>query len=75
MWNYGWGMGFFPFMPVIWIIIWVLIFVVIYRNYDKRHNHGREEQQSAEDILKERFAKGEINEKEFKEKMKVLREH
>lgn len=73
MWNYGFGWG-FPFMSIFWIIFWVAIIFLIFGRH-KKSRHWYNDDQSAEDILKERFAKGEIDEKEYKERLKVLRDH
>ena len=78
--------GFFPFgglgmiaMLVFWgLIIWAII-VFARGGFEKGgmcgHDHGddaHEKEKSPIDILKERYAKGEINKKEFEEKKKGL---
>jgi uncharacterized membrane protein len=67
MWNHF----FFP-----WSILWILLIVfVICRpwGWRRRRWNGYHQRNSPEDILKERLAKGEINEKEYEEKLAVLR--
>ena len=70
--GYGWGYGLFPFIPLLWVIFWIAVIFLLFggRRHWKSHWHPEE---SAEDILRERFAKGEVDEKEYKERMRVLR--
>ena len=77
MWNFsnnpmGWfGFGFgWIFMLLFWgLVIWG--FIVFIRWLDKQGKGGNNEK-SALDILKERYAKGEIDRKEFEERKKSL---
>jgi putative membrane protein len=68
----GWGMGW----GIIGIIFWVLVVIVIialFRTLCRGGRcHGWEDKNSAVKILKERYAKGEIDKKEYEEKMKDL---
>lgn len=75
MWHYWYFWG-FPFYPLINILFWVLLIAFLFRGWGRWHHHGHDyhEDRSAEEILKERFAHGEINEKEYKERMSVLKE-
>jgi len=66
--NYGWGMGFgWFFMILFWVLI---IFGVVYlvrlltRDKEEKQQHA-----SPLDILKKRYARGEITKEEF-EKVK-----
>ena len=70
-------MGGFGGIAIIWIILWLLIIVggilvvmFILRNNNKHRNWSTSS--SALNILKERFARGEIDESEYKEKKEVL---
>jgi putative membrane protein len=65
---YGWGFGFLGI--IFWIFV-VYIFIKMLRNSNWHHD-GRHAGKEAMDILKERYAKGEIDKKEFEEKKKDL---
>lgn len=66
--DYGWGMG---SGGVFMIIFWILVFLaVVYLIKSIAGGTKKEEkEESALDILKKRYAKGEINKEEF-ERMK-----
>lgn len=75
--NYGWGignmMGLFGggiMMLVFWVLL-VLFIVWIVREVSGKNTRSRSESDALE-ILKERYAKGEIDKKEFEEKKKDL---
>lgn len=66
---FGWGFGgimmFVFWAAVILLVIWAVKEV-------RRNDSGKPHSKSALDILKERYAKGEIDKKEFEEKKKDL---
>ncbi len=64
-----WGMGFGWFTGLVFlvIIIWLIIRTVNHDAYHRSHSSN-----SALDILKERYAKGEIGKDEFEEKRKQI---
>ncbi len=73
---YGWGMGMgcgFPFMGLIFFALIIMEIVVIMKSIFGRQNNDEEitqdNQSTALDILKKRYARGEIDQDEF-EKMK-----
>lgn len=74
--GYGteWGyMGIWGpiFMVIFWLFVIVGIMALIQGNSGMGTRHRRQEN-SALDILKERYAKGEMTEKEFEKKKKDL---
>ena len=75
MMNWGYGMGWVG--PILMIVFWVSVIVGIIfliRWIVLSANKGRETkpEDSAIEILKRRYAKGEINKEEFEEKKKDL---
>jgi putative membrane protein len=72
MWGGGFGFGLgWIFMFLFWgLIIWAIIALVRGgTGYGNRKEHG---EKTALDMLKERYAKGEISREEFEEKKKDL---
>ena len=79
--GYGWGpcsgmMGWGCFggimMGIIWIGAIIVIVLLIRRLLASRHVGGSKGEESALDILRKRYARGEINKEEFEEKKKDL---
>ena len=68
-WGMGWGMGWWWIIGLI-IVVAIVWMVVKSMNTNSRGNlpSGK----SALDILKERYAKGDINKEEFEKRMKDL---
>ena len=78
MWGYGYGDGvmgyglFGGIFSILWFILLVVIVVAIIRWIAGKPMHWRGNEKTALDILKERYAKGEIDKKEFEEKKNDL---
>lgn len=81
-WDYGYGpmMGYHGFGAwgaigtLFWLIIVVLAIVVLVRVLRGNRNWQWHHESTALDIVKERYAKGEIDTAEFEEKKKALTE-
>jgi putative membrane protein len=85
-WVGPWGFGFgflWLLIPLFWIGIFFLIFGVFGRRwrraqvaqggYGYGHGHWGPPSRSAEATLAERFAQGDIDEKEYRARLEVLR--
>ncbi len=73
-WMHGmmdgwWGVG---LMMLLWIGILVLIGVLIWRLLEGRDVSERSREESALEILKRRYARGEIDREEFEERKRDL---
>ena len=82
MWNsdcsWWWGPGYFfggPFGMILGFIFWALVVYVIFRLISNLTNRSAEvsrKEETALDILKRRYAKGEIDSDEFVKRKKDL---
>lgn len=78
MWNGGWQGWFFgPVMMIVFLAVVVVVVVLLVR-WLGWPSHGNTPQhppgQTPLDILKERFAKGEIDKEEYEERRRILKE-
>lgn len=72
--GYGGGFGIVDaFFSIFWLVVGIVALVYLIR-YLRHSKHFRSSEKSALDILKERYAKGEIDKAEFEEKKKALSE-
>lgn len=76
MWGFGpggWGFGGigFIFMAFWWVLIIALVVLGI-RWFMRQSQDNQQQTHSALDTLKDRYAKGEIDKREFEEKKKDL---
>ena len=74
MWS-GWYMG--PIMMIVFLVIAVIVAVLIVRwlsgsNPGHSHPHSAPPAKTPVEILKERFARGEIDKEEFEERRRIL---
>jgi putative membrane protein len=66
--GFGWGGGpWLLFFPLLWIAFIVGAFLLFRRRHDHWQTH------SAEEVLAERYAKGEISADEYRQRLGVLR--
>jgi len=74
MWNGPWGHmfwgGWFIWIIVLGLLAWLVVTLV--NRTQQSSSHSRPE--SAMDILKKRYAKGEISKEEFEEKKRDIRD-
>jgi putative membrane protein len=66
--NTGWTWTFL--WIILWVFIWPVFFIFIHKMRGKNHRYGADK--SPLDILKERYAKGEIDKAKFDEMKKDL---
>jgi len=66
--GHGWGMGF-----GMWFIPLLFIIILIY--FLKDNSKSEEKESSAQDILDKRYASGEIDTEEYKEKSDTLKKN
>jgi putative membrane protein len=77
MWNGWYGMFMGPFMMIVLIAVTVLVVVLAIRwlgGSQGSAHHGFQQAKTPLDILKERFARGEIDKEELEERRRVLGE-
>ncbi len=67
-----WGPGgWWPIFPLIWLLLLGGVIFVLVRG--RRGGAGGHQGQSAEGVLAERYARGEIAEEEYRERLNVLK--
>ena len=59
----------FPLFPLLFLGLWVVVFLTLGRRWRPGYGHGP----SPESVLGERFARGEIDEAEYRNRRSVLR--
>ena len=67
--SWGWG---FPFMGIIFFILFVLLIVYLIRTISSGGDNSTASSDSAIEILKQRYARGEIDEKTYDEMLKRI---
>lgn len=77
MWPwFNWGFGGFAWiMPIVMIVFWGLVIWGIFalaRGAGRRGCCGSDQSESALEILKRRYASGEITKEEFEEKKRAI---
>jgi putative membrane protein len=68
--EHGWGAGpWFLVFPVFWLTVVVVLAIVFRRQRWGHTHHG-----SGEALLGERYARGEITEEEYRQRLSVIRD-
>jgi len=67
--NHSLGMG---WIWIIGLIVLVIVIWVIVRTLSQKSNRNQSDNKTPLDILKERYARGEISKQEFEEKKKGI---
>lgn len=70
MMDYGYGMGYG--MGIIGLVFWILVLIGLVLLIKYLWEGGARKEESALEILKKRYASGEISREEFEEKKKEL---
>lgn len=80
MWGYGWGWGAWLVMSVLMVLFWGLVIagIVVLARYLAGSRQGGPTlpdrgRSSAEELLDERFARGEIDQDEYTRRRELLR--
>ena len=80
MWGYGWGWGSWLGMGVVMILFWALVIAAIVAlvgylrgSRDDSRSTSTGDRERPEELLAERFARGEIDEQEYQRRRELLR--
>jgi putative membrane protein len=74
-WHHGWGGPWFLFFPLFWIAVVVFVLWLLRRGRwggPWRGGPGYRHRQSAAEVLEHRFARGEIDDEEYRRRRDVL---
>jgi len=81
MYGWGWGWGGWILMTLAMIVFWGVVITAIVvglrsvASGTSQRNHPTSDANRAENVLAERFARGDIDEDEFRRRITALREH
>lgn len=76
--QHAWGPGMWIVMILGMIVFWSVVVggvVLLVRHFGGHRNAAAPVRSSAEDALRERYARGEIDEEEFVKRLAVLKTH
>ncbi len=69
-WSDGGGPGWWPLIPIVWGLVWLAVIATVVVLLWRR---GSGDARAARSALAERFARGDITEQEYTERLAVLR--
>jgi putative membrane protein len=70
--HWGWGAGpWWPIFPIFWVLFWGALIFVVFRLRGRGWGYRAH---SAEEVLAERYARGEITVDEYRERSRVLKD-
>lgn len=72
MWNGGAGWGWGVLMMFVWVAVILAIVLLVIRSSSRDARSDRKEQPDPDQILAERFARGEIDAEEYQRRREVL---
>ncbi len=73
-WDHGWGWGDWLGMSLMMLVFWgVVIGLIVAAVRGRSTPDAAVSRRRAEDVLAERFARGEIDEAEYQDRLRVLR--
>jgi len=76
MMDWGFGSGWFGFILMVIFLILVIVAIIFLIRWlvvsSRAGSHGRKPEETALEILKKKYARGEINREEFEEKKRDL---
>jgi putative membrane protein len=85
MWHdgWGWGWGGWVLMTVVMVVFWAVVITLVvlairYLTSDRGRSAGPQPgpiTSGPEDVLAERYARGEIDDDEYRRRLALLREH
>ena len=70
----GWGWAFMAFGSVLFWAVLIIGIVALVRSLNDNNAFGSGGRYSAEDLLAQRFARGEIDEAEYRQRLRILAE-
>ncbi|MBB5070007.1 putative membrane protein [Saccharopolyspora gloriosae] len=81
MYGYGPGLCWMFVLPIIWLMFLAFLGLIVWavvrltREWRPRHDNGAAHQETAEEILDRRYARGEIDAEEYRQARANLTEH
>lgn len=81
MWHDGWGWGGWVLMALVMVVFWVVVIALVafaVRYLSSNRGSGPlpgPTANRAEDVLAGRYARGEIDDDEYRKRLALLREH